>query len=171
MPNFEKVVALQRSAFPPEEQYPIEQLLKLAKKPNIEYLSFWTENELCGIMLFCSGKSMAYLFYLAVNSDLRSRGYGAKMLEWLKEHLDGKTIVLNMERVGFDAANEGQRVRRWHFYERLGYIRQSYYLSDDSGEYDIVTSEEYFNLNEYMELIEQIGFGAYHPKLIKKVWQ
>jgi len=106
MPSFEKVVALQRSAFPPEEQYPIDQILELAEDPNTEYLSFWTENELCGIMLSCSGKTMAYLFYMAVNPDLRSRGYGAKMLGWLKEHLVGKTIVLNMERVGFDATNE-----------------------------------------------------------------
>lgn len=37
MPGFEKVVALQKSAFLPEEQYPIDQILKLAGDPNTEY--------------------------------------------------------------------------------------------------------------------------------------
>lgn len=166
MPGFDQVVTLQRSAFPPEEQFSVDQILTLAEDPNNEYLSFWERQKLCGIMLFCSGKNLTYLFYLAVNPDLRSQGYGSKILTWLMEHVGEKTLVLNIEQVGFDSPNEEQRVLRWRFYERLGYVKQPYYLLDDSGEYDIITSGTYFDPEEYMDLLIQIGFAKYHPKLL-----
>jgi len=45
MEHFPKVEALQKEAFPPNESYSMEQLLALSESPNIEYTSFWEEDQ------------------------------------------------------------------------------------------------------------------------------
>jgi len=167
MESFSVVEALQKEAFPPNESYSMEQILALAESPNIEYLSFWEEDKLCGLLFFNVGESMVYLFYLAVNPAIRSKGYGGKLLGWLTTRYLHKAVVGNIEPVGFGADNEEQRVRRLSFYERNGFRRLPLRLDDESGLYDIISSGGAFSEEEYMRLITELGFDAYHPKLLK----
>lgn len=163
MERFAEVEALQREAFPPNESYSMEQILSLSESPTVEYLSFWEEDQLCGILFFNVGATMVYLFYLAVNPAIRSKGYGGKLLGWLMDRYPDKAVVGNIEAVGFDADNEEQRVRRLSFYERHGFRRLPLRLSDDSGLYDIISTGGTFSEEEYMRLIKELGFDAYHP--------
>lgn len=166
MAQFAAVEALQRESFPPRESYEMERILQLAESPNIEYRSFWEDDTLCGILFYNVGETMLYLFYLAVNPALRSKGYGGRLLALLKAEYADKAVVGNIEPVGFNSDNEQQRVRRLAFYERNGFHRLPYWLDDDSGLYDIISSGDGFCQEEYMRLITELGFDAYHPKLI-----
>ncbi len=169
MDGFSQVESLQKEAFPPNESYSIEKILELAKSEHIEYMSFWEDEGLCGILFYNVGETMVYLFYLAVNQKLRSKGYGGKLLTWLKESYTNKIIVGNIEPTGLHSDNEEQRVRRLHFYERNGFHLIPYRLSDDSGLYDIIStgSDSDFNANEYLLLIAELGFDAYRPCLLE----
>ena len=51
-----------------------------------------------------------YVLYLAVNDRIRSKGYGTKMLNWLKSDTD-KIIVLDAESIDPSAENAQQRER------------------------------------------------------------
>lgn len=144
----------------------MQQILKLAESEHIEYRSFWEDDVLCGILFYNFGQTLLYLFYLAVNPALRSKGLGRHLLSWLKEEYPDRAVVANIEPTGFDADNEEQRVRRLSFYERNGFRRLPWRLDDDSGLYDIISSGSSFDKEEYMRLITELGFGAYHPKLI-----
>ena len=169
MRGFEEVERLQSSAFPPEESYPMDQILALAERDNVEYRSFWEGDDLCGLMLYETGDTMAYLFYLAVGEAVRSRGYGTRLLAWLADKCVGRAVVANIEAVGTGAENEAQRVRRLAFYERNGYALADCRLLDDSGLYDIVTtSPGAFDRKEYLGLIGGLGFDAYHPRLVSR---
>ncbi len=168
MDGFEQVRSLQKEAFPPNESYDMDHILTLAESEHIEYMSFWEDEVLCGVLFYNVGKTMVYLFYLAVNRELRSKGYGRKLLAWLKKNYPDKSIAGNIEPTGFHADNEEQRVRRLAFYERNGFHRVSCRLSDDSGLYDIISTGEEFAEDEYIRLIEELGFDAYHPTLLKK---
>lgn len=117
---------------------------------------------------------MIYLFYLAVNPVLRSKGYGTKLLQWLREKYPDKAIVGNIEPIGMDSDNEEQRIRRLAFYERNGFHLIPFRLSDDSGIYDIISTSDSFNEEEYERLIVELGFDVYHPKIQKienKKWR
>ena len=165
MLNYDVIKKLQMTAFPPEESFTMEEILRLSESVHIEYKSFWEGEQLCGILFYNVGETMLYLFYLAVPAELRSKGYGAKLLQWLIETYSNKTVVGNIESVGFKAANENQRIRRLAFYERNGFHRVPFRLSDDSGLYDIISTGSVFDEKEYMQLIYELGFGSYHPSL------
>ncbi len=136
MEHFSAVEALQKEAFPPNESYSMEQILALSDSPNIQYLSFWEADTLCGLLFYNVGETMIYLFYLAVNPAIRSKGYGGKLLRWLRDRYADKVVVGNIEPIGFGADN------------------------------DIISSGSSFSEEEYMRLITELGFDAYHPKLL-----
>lgn len=166
MERFTEIEQLQKDAFPPEESYSMEQILSLARTENIKYQSFWENDTLCGITFYNVGYTMLYLFYLATPAMQRSKGYGSRLLHWLQEAYPDKVIVGNIEPVGFKGPNEEQRIRRLNFYQRNGFRQINYRLLDDSGLYDIISSKGKFNQAEYMELIDELGFGLYHPRIL-----
>lgn len=130
-------------------------------------MSFWEEDVLCSILFYNIGRTMVYLFYLAVSPILWSKGYGRKLLLWLRGNFPDKIIVGNIEPTGFHAGNEEQRIRRAAFYERNGFHYVPYRLSDNSGLYDIISTGEGFSEDEYIRLIKELGFDVYHPVLLK----
>lgn len=58
-----------------------------------------------------------FVLYLAVNDRIRSKGYGTKILDWLKQNTE-KIIVLNVEAINSSAKNALQREKRISFYNR-----------------------------------------------------
>ncbi len=165
MPHYNAVKELQMTAFPPEESFSMEEILRLSKSDHIEYKSFWKGEQLCGIIFYNVGETMLYLFYLAVPVKVRSKGYGAELIKWLMKMYSDKSIVGNIESLGFNAENEGQRIRRFAFYERNGFHKEPFRLIDDSGFYDIISTGSAFDEKEYMRLIDELGFGIYNPSL------
>lgn len=67
-----------------------------------------------------TAKNDKYIFvlYLAVNDRIRSKGYGTKMLDWLKHNTD-KIIVLNVEAIDPLAENAQQREKSISFSNSL----------------------------------------------------
>ena len=113
---------------------------------------------------------MLYLFYLAVPPEMRSKGYGAQLLCWLRENYPDKAVVGNIESTGSGAENEHQRIWRCEFYKRNGFRRVAFRLSDSSGLYDIISTDSAFDEKKYLRLIGELGFGAYHPHLLPVEW-
>ena len=52
-------------------------------------------------------KPTAYVFFLAIDSSKRSRGYGDKALALMKKQYAGYQIVLDMEAIDDEAENIG----------------------------------------------------------------
>ncbi len=165
MDNYDQVVALQTTAFPPEECWSMEEILQLIESPHILYKTFWEGDQLDAIMFYNVGQTMVYLFYLAVEERLRSRGYGARLLRWIADAYPEHSIVLNIESPGVGADNEEQRLRRRAFYERNGFHTIETRLYDDTGLYDILSTGG-FDGSEYMTLIDELGFGPFNPVLV-----
>lgn len=169
MDGYLKVEKLQQSAFPPEENYPMDELLALSQSEHIEYKSFWEKGSLMGLLFYNVGNTSIYLFYLAIEEAFRSKGYGKRLLEWLRENYPNKSVIANIEPIGQGAENEEQRVRRFSFYKKNGFKRLPFRIKDDTGIYDIISTKETFNQTEYMSLISDLGFDAFHPEIYKSV--
>lgn len=165
--DYKAYKALQKRAFPPEEQYPFWVLRLLVCRKGIDYLAHYENDLFCGISYTSSTDSMIYVLYLAVNDEIRSKGYGTKILNQLKEMSAGKEVTLNVEPLDEKADNYSQRVRRMEFYMRNGFHDTGYRLVDTTGEYAILSTTDNFAIKEYKKAITQIGMNLYKPKVIK----
>ena len=65
-----------------------------------------------------------FILYLAVNQEMRSKGYGGEILNYAYEQDGKRNIILNVERLDQTADNYEQRLKRVSFYEKTGYAEQ-----------------------------------------------
>ena len=72
-----------KTAFPQNEQVPMWLLRALAFR-----------KKFCGVVYTADDNKYIFVLYLAVNDLIRSKGYGTKILDWLKQNTE-KIIVLN----------------------------------------------------------------------------
>ncbi len=70
-----------------------------------------------------------------------------------------------MEESDRDAPNYEQRIRRSSFYYRNGFKRMNAQMIDDSGVYDILSTSDHLDKEEFMDIVTELGFDAYHVYL------
>ncbi len=81
---------------------------KLVQMAQAEHFDFWalTDNDLfIGFMVVQTYHNLAYLFFLAIDSDCRFKGYGSHAIETLKTSYPGKKQVVDFEMLDKTAAN------------------------------------------------------------------
>lgn len=82
---------------------------------------FFLAEVFCGFYATLSAGDITHILFLAVEDELRDRGYGSQMLELISDHFCRDRIILDIETPEPDAGNNAQRIRRKAFYERSGY--------------------------------------------------
>ena len=165
-PWFPQVKALYESAFPANERIPIKHLLD--DKIKREFWAFFDGDLFCGFSNSITHGSITNIVYFAVVPELRSRGYGSKILQVIREqHPDTRIVVdIEVEEDSKDAEELERRNRRRDFYLRNGfgsspvdYVWQGehYRLLTAGG---IVTEKEFRNF--WKEILKDIP-GAKYP--------
>lgn len=79
------------------------------------------EGEVMALVFYWLYAGMVYVEFLAVNPAMRGRNIGSGVVERLLELYPGKLVILEIE-----PPQEEMAVRRLHFYERLGFVRNPY---------------------------------------------
>ena len=120
-PWFPQVKALYESAFPANERIPIKRLLD--DKIKREFWAFFDGDLFCGFSNSITHGSITNIIYFAVVPELRSRGYGSKILQAIREqHPDTRIVVdIEVEEDSKDAEELERRNRRRDFYQRNGF--------------------------------------------------
>lgn len=156
---------LYERAFPKSEKYPLLMLQILAQRNGIDAHSFYEDGKFVGLLYTVESSSMVFVLYLAVNDKIRSRGYGTKILEWLKAKAGSRGIGLNIEPVDPTADNALQRQRRATFYEKNGIVDTGYRLGAQGQVYAVYSSAHPFVPENYSSTMGRMAFGLYRPKL------
>ena len=81
---------------------------------------------------------MAYVFYLAVEKEMRGRGLGTQAVRALIRAYEGKRLFLALERLDETAPNYAQRLSRHAFYERCGLRDLPHYIKEANVVYAIM---------------------------------
>ena len=159
-----------KASFPPDEQEPMELLLDLAQRPMVNFWAYYDDETFCGMIYVVDSKETLFILYLAVPSELRSQGYGAKIVEDIRKQYSGKNIVLHVEDPTEidDPQRKEERTRRIKFYERLGFADTGYRIKSDSTTFFLISTEEKFRINTYMDLMNEYSYGEYTPAVFKK---
>lgn len=113
---------LYRTSFPKKERVSFGSMVRRARKPHVDFLSFYQDNDLAGMAYLFTWEDVLYLFYLAVSPQLQNQGIGGKILDLLKDRYPEHRIVLSIEPLEENAANFSQRQRRLDFYRSHGFV-------------------------------------------------
>ncbi|HBT94960.1 MAG TPA: N-acetyltransferase [Coriobacteriia bacterium] len=147
--------ALYTEAFPKEERVPLWILFWRAQIEGVEFTGFYEEGSLVGFTYTISYGDLTYVFYLAIHSTVRSKGYGSKILQSIEGRHPANRLSLEIEDPEQPAANSGQRRRRLAFYRKNGYEPTGYKTVEGSTTYMMMgkngphTREEHATLMEH----------------------
>lgn len=162
-----KADRLYLSAFPKIERHSLREIHAAARKGRAEYLAFYEGRKFVGLTYLIVRENVALLLYFAVNPKLRNNGYGASILQSLKERYSGKDLAILIESIYDACDNKEMRIRRMNFYLRNG-LRDTGLIHstiDGVANYIILNSREPFRLEDYKALFQDYPFPTYLSKI------
>ena len=141
-PSFKKSKELLKTAFPKKEQTPAFLLLIGTRKKTIHFVAFYDNENFVGLLYTIENDKYYFILYLAVNQEMRSKGYGREILNYVYAQAGKRNIILNVERLDTAADNYEQRLKRVSFYEKNGIYRTGYGFSTGGVDYSVLTSDK-----------------------------
>ncbi|HJB94605.1 MAG TPA: GNAT family N-acetyltransferase [Candidatus Mediterraneibacter intestinigallinarum] len=155
---------LAKEAFPPEEYIAPAELAEMAKADNFDFLALKDGDSFVGFMAVMTYENLAYLFFLAIDSACRSKGYGSRAIETLKAEYPGKKQIVDFEMPDDTADNSRQREKRREFYLRNGYKETGLFLSYLGVDYEVFCMNDDFEPEVFKAMMKTIHVKGFKPK-------
>lgn len=165
---WDKVNVLAKEAFPPEEYLAPSKLVEMAKDDSFDFLALLDNDSFVGFMVVKIYQDIAYLFFLAIDSSYRSKGYGSRAIETLKTEYPGKKHVVDFEMLDDKAANSKQREKRREFYLRNGYKETGLFISYLGVDYEVFCMDEDFEPEVFRAMMKTIRVEGFNPRYFYK---
>ncbi|MCL2630613.1 MAG: GNAT family N-acetyltransferase [Firmicutes bacterium] len=169
--EFPLIKKMLKTDFPPAEQAPRVILMNKAKKSYTDFLAYYDNGIFVGFTYLITNKDITYLLYFAVCEDLRSKGYGAVILNYLHEKFKHNRIFLNIEEVKDGAPNPEQRIRRRNFYIKHGYESFNSFMSVRGESYEVLTYGGNVAVSEQKSIFKLLAGKALFPFIGFKLGQ
>ena len=135
---FERIEDLYASAFPTEERGPLEALMKRAESDDIELMAFYDDDVLIGFSYYTFTASYLYVLFLAVETNLRSKGYGSQILEYFEARFADCCIALDIPVEDSAASDNAQRIKRRAFYINNGFASSGLTMEEKGVTYEVL---------------------------------
>lgn len=156
----DKLNNLAKEAFPPEEYFPPEKIIKIE---DFKLYALYNGRLFVGFFVAKTLKNMAYLFYLAIDSNIRSKGYGKQALEGFKKLYKDYQLVLDIELIDEKAKNKEQRIKRKNFYIKNGYKETGKGIYYFGVHYEILCNEYKIDFELFKELMKDFKIPGFNP--------
>jgi len=162
--DLDKIESLALEAFPPEEYLAPSKIIEMSEKADLNFLAVYDNDQFVGFTVVKLYKTMAYLFFLAINKEMRGQGYGNKIIQKIKENYPDYSLVVDFEMIDKKAPNYNQRVKRKNFYLKNGYKETGHFLSYLGVNYEIMAMNDNLNIDLFKKLISTIKIKGLKPK-------
>lgn len=146
--------------FPPDEIIPMWMLRLFAMRKGVEFRAFYDGDNFVGVAYTATSERVLYIFYLAVNDQVHSQGYGTQILDWLKANYPNKILTLNIEPLCENAENYAQRVKRLDFYKRNDFGNCGFDLVIGQSRFWVLSTDHSLTVDQ---------FKKYHSPLTPRV--
>ena len=148
-----------QEAFPPGEQFPIEQLLRFAAAdPARSWLDLWfLDQQFAGFTYTTKVPGDAdrtYLAYLAISGALRGQGLGTEILRRVTAENTETLWCLGVERPIAATREYAARTRRLRFYARNGWIDTGIHAIDCGVDFELLTRRRPVPPGTQMDIIK-----------------
>ena len=157
-PAVRKVRRLYEASFPGNEKLPFRIILTMLDEPHKLYC-LTEEKQFIGFV-YMYLDTVSFLYYFAVEEQLRDKGYGTRILQMLKGIGNTEKIILDIDQVTDDMTEADEAFRRLRFYEHAGYARTGICYSFFSVDYELMAYPQGYTEEEYRELAVKI-WGDY----------
>ncbi len=160
------IISLMNEAFPNSELLPISYIEFMIQNGDANFIAFYDESVFVGLAFVVTTNKIAFLFYLAVNNKIRSKGYGSNILISIKNRYSDKIVVLDVECLNENAKNIEQRIKRVEFYKRNGFNKTDICLEWRDECFDILATSKDFLQSDFTQLLNVFTGDFYIPKII-----
>jgi len=161
--DFQTVKELYLSAFPKSERAPMWFLLKRTNREGIEFYAYYDQEVFAGFSYTITQGDLTFLLYIAVNGNSRSKGYGAQMMNEIKNRYPNNRIVLNIEAEDEKAPNNEQRKKRKNFYVRNGYLSTEFSLKKGDDVFEVMCNNGTCTVAEFQWLFKNFLGPMLYP--------
>lgn len=167
-PLLGKIEALALEAFPPEEYLAPDRMIEMSQREQLEIWALKDGDMFVGFAVIKLYRKLAYLFFLAVEPALRSRGYGRRAVETMIAKYPYRIHTVDFEMPDESAENNAQRLRRRNFYLSCGYRETGVFLSYLGVDYEVFCMGKRFDETMFAEMMRSITIDGFEPRFFKK---
>lgn len=132
------------NSFPKNERFPFWILKYCSKEENVSFKVILNNDKVIGMKYIINYENTAYLMYLAIDENQRSKGYESKILKDLIKKYE--TIILSVESPT-KHLNDNKKKRK-DFYLRNGFIETNKFFIDSEVEYEILCTNKDYNVTK-----------------------
>lgn len=157
--NFE---AINNEAFPSSEIMSYDEIFDFADRTDTDVLGIYDDDKFVGFIVLLKNAECGYVYYLAIDSRARSKGYGGSAIRKLMEDYSHLQIILDFEIIDESAENLEQRIRRKSFYLRNGFHETGRFTLLNGYRFEVVCNKQELRADAFMELIRVIH--QYRPE-------
>lgn len=163
--NMDELEVLSKDAFPPEEYLSPNKIIKMAQNDkDIKFLALYNKDNFIGYTVIKLYKTIAYLFFLAINPKYRSKGYGSEAIKLIKNEYKNYQHVVDFEMLDKYAPNIKQREKRREFYLKNGYKPTGQFLSYLGVSYEVFCSDDNFDFEIFKEMLKTLKIKGFKPE-------
>ena len=161
----QQVMELYEESFPPVERMPFDLMLEINNQDNADLCSVYDDNEFIAFYLLITHNKVAYVSFLAVVPAKRGQNYGSMILSDIQKAYPDYSLLIDEEPVNPDSDNYEQRLARERFYIRNGFKHTSYIVTAYGVDYEILSTSDDFELDDYRNIFASIGFNVQNPNV------
>ncbi len=152
-------------SFPREERMPFPMMVAMSKLWNTEFTGFYKDGVPVGLLYLAHNSRLVFIMFLAVDSALRSSGFGSEILRYVREKFPERKIIVSIEPCIPGAPDLELRERRREFYLRNGYAETGYMMKLGGVEQEILAAGGAFAKGELGRFFVLYSFGSVWPKI------
>ena len=169
--NYSNVFDLYEKAFSDAQRVPPQILRYRMRNGKAGFNIIYEHDNWIGFIYNVEYMDIVFVQFFAISELCRSRGYGSKVMDLMRELHSGKRIVLNIEELDEKAQNHQQRIKRKAFYEKNGFKPSGYIVKESAQRLEMlvqggaVSKQEIEKMYKYL-MGNMLGF-LFGPKVIK----
>ncbi len=153
--NYTEICQFMKRVFPKEELMPMWLIRLLTLKKNYNFNAYYDGELFVGILFTIASEDTLFVFYIAVNDEIHSKGYGSALLQVLFDKHPDKSITLFIETMDDkNAKNYAQRVKRLAFYERNNFFHTGIKAGFKTPFIDILSTDKDYNITKAKKLMK-----------------
>ena len=120
-PQWAAVRKLYENVYPEGTRLDYEKFLNVIRRDDVDFLTFYDHAQLIGFSFAIRHKDVAWLYYFALNREVRTLGYEGIMLSKIEQQYANHRLVVNLEQALPPADSDEERVHRHNSFLKAGF--------------------------------------------------